>query len=119
MKCRLKMLREKRGLNQTGMAMILNVSQQTISRIESGSFRIPIDLAVKAAEYFQVPVDYLLGVTNEVSFTPAISKPLHVARQHEDFLMEYGKLKPEQKRAVGRMIHELFQIQQKYQQEQI
>jgi len=41
MKCRLKELRMARGLTQTGIAMELNVSQQTISRIEMGISDIP------------------------------------------------------------------------------
>lgn len=112
MKCRLKMLREKRGLNQTGMAMILNVSQQTISRMESGSVRVPIDLAKQAAAYFQVSVDYFLGITDEVGFTPTINKTFHVARQNEDFLQEYVKLAPVYRAAVKSIVRTLYAAQE-------
>lgn len=111
MKCRLKALREKRGLNQTGTAMALNVSQQTISRIESGSCRIPTDFAVHAAEFFQVPVDYFLGLTDEASYTPAISKSLYMAKRHDAFLYEYMELKDEYKLAVKELVHSLLEIQ--------
>ena len=80
MECRLRELRIKRGLNQTGMAMILNVSQQTISRIESGESQIPVDLALRAAEYFHVSMDYMLGLSDEINNTTGTRKDLHMLK---------------------------------------
>lgn len=113
MECRLRELREKKGLNQTGMAMILHVSQQTVSRIESGSLIIPIDLAIKSAEYFEVSVDYFLGLTEERSHTTSASRIIHIAKKYEGFLEEYWKLNPKNQKVVDHMIHELLEIQEK------
>lgn len=112
MRCRLKELREKHGLNQTGMALILSVSQQTISRVERGDLRIPIDLAVKASKYFEVTVDYFLGITDEANYAPAISKAHYLARQHEEFFEEYMKLSTEYQDAVASIVHRLLEIQE-------
>lgn len=113
MGCRLRELREKKGLNQTGMAMILHVSQQTVSRIESGSLVIPIDLAIKSAEYFEVSVDYFLGLTEERTYTTSASRIMHIAKKYEGFLEEYWKLNHKNQRAVAHMVHELLEIQKK------
>ena len=114
MKSSLKELREKRGLNQTGMALILNVSQQTISRMECGSLGVPIDLAVMAAEIFEVSVDYFLGLTDETSYSPEVGKKFYIARQHEEFWEAYVKLSPEYRRVVEEMVHHLLEIQEEY-----
>lgn len=114
MGCRLRELRVKRGLNQTGLAMILNVSQQTISRIEAGTSEIPIDLAVQAAKYFSVSVDYLLGLSEERSNTKGIRKDIYVANQHEDFLIEYTRLDKSQKRTIEYLIKGLNAAQKEY-----
>lgn len=116
MKCRLKMLREKRGLTQTGMSMLLNVSQQTISRIEAGTSKVPIDLAIQAAKYFHVSVDYFLGITDERHNTTVINKASFVARQHEDFILDFEKLDSGHQRAVEYLIHSLSQMQKEYEQ---
>ena len=117
MECRLRELRIKRGLNQTGMAMILNVSQQTISRIESGESQIPVDLALRAAEYFHVSMDYMLGLSDEINNTIGMRKDLHMLNGHEDFLLEFTRLSDMQKRAVKYLVHGLADAQRKYEED--
>ncbi|WP_069650395.1 helix-turn-helix domain-containing protein [Caloranaerobacter ferrireducens] len=62
---RLKLLREEKKLRQTDLAKILNISRQSISNYENG-VRFPNDelLLRRIAEFFDVSIDYLLGVTN-------------------------------------------------------
>ncbi|MBQ8815899.1 MAG: helix-turn-helix transcriptional regulator [Lachnospiraceae bacterium] len=112
MDCRLKELRTARGLTQTGMAMELHVSQQTISRIELGISEIPTDLAIRAANYFHVSVDYVLGVSDERRTVSAVSKSLRIAQKYEDFLLEYVLLKPEYQRPVAKLIERLLEMQE-------
>ncbi len=111
MKCRLKELREKRGLNQVGMGMVLNVSQQTISRLERGSLYMPIDLVVRCAEFFDVTVDYFLGMSEEVTRPPQSSKVYYPNELQEEFLAVFEGLTPVHQQAVAGMVHELFMIQ--------
>ncbi len=57
---RLKELRKLRGISQVKLAIDLNMSQNTISRYETGE-REPGNLElIKIADYFNVSVDYLL-----------------------------------------------------------
>lgn len=61
---RLRDLREDRDLNQKAIAEVLNVSQTTYSRYESGTLDIPSASLIKLAEFYETSIDYLLGLTN-------------------------------------------------------
>lgn len=62
---RLKQLREERELKQEELGKILNVSRQSISNYENG-LRFPNDekFLIKLANFFDVSLDYLLGLSN-------------------------------------------------------
>ncbi|WP_373205696.1 helix-turn-helix domain-containing protein [Clostridium tertium] len=61
----LKELREDKGLNQTDLATILNVSRQTISGYETGSIEPPFSTLIKLADIYNCSLDYLAGRTKE------------------------------------------------------
>ena len=62
---RLKDLRKEKGITQLQLAMELNMSQNTISRYETGERQAGYDELIKIANYFNVSIDYLLGRTNK------------------------------------------------------
>lgn len=62
---RLKDLREDADLKQKELAQILGCDQATYSRYETGKLNIPIDILKKLAKYYNVSMDYLIGLTNE------------------------------------------------------
>lgn len=57
-------LREDSDKTQEEIAQYLNVKQTTYSKYELGKINIPIEVFIKLADYYDVPVDYLLGRTN-------------------------------------------------------
>lgn len=61
---RLAELREAEGLKKKDFAKILHVSAGTISNYESGRHTPDMNTLIAIAEYFQVSVDYLLGLTS-------------------------------------------------------
>lgn len=61
---RLRDLREDRDLTQLDVATLLNVSQTTYSRYESGVLDIPSISLIKLADFYKVSVDYILGRTD-------------------------------------------------------
>jgi transcriptional regulator with XRE-family HTH domain len=61
---RLRDLREDRDLNQQTLADLLNISQTTYSRYESGTFDIPSVSLIKLAKFYGTSIDYLLGLTD-------------------------------------------------------
>ena len=63
MKLRIRDLREDRDLSQAALAKLLNVSQSTYSRYESGSLDIPSAALIALARFYHTSTDYLLGLT--------------------------------------------------------
>lgn len=63
-KYRLKELRKKHKLSQSELAKTFNITQTAISRLETGETSATEDIINKAADYFGVTTDYLLGRTN-------------------------------------------------------
>lgn len=61
---RLKELRKDRKISQVKLAMDLNLTQNSISRYETGEREADYDTLVAIADYFNVSVDYLLGRTD-------------------------------------------------------
>ena len=62
---RIRNLREDKDLSQNEIAKILNCSQTTYSRYETGDLNIPVDSLIKLAKYFNTSIDYLLYETDE------------------------------------------------------
>lgn len=58
---RLKELRKEKGITQLQLALELNMSQNTISRYETGERQAGYDELIRIADYFNVSIDYLLG----------------------------------------------------------
>lgn len=61
---RIRDLREDRDLKQRQLAEHLNCSQQVYSNYELGQRDIPTDVLIKLSAFYNVSVDYLLGLTN-------------------------------------------------------
>lgn len=59
---RIRDLREDRELSQQELAKLLNVSQTTYSRYETGKLDIPTQALIALAKFYGVSVGYLLGV---------------------------------------------------------
>ena len=67
---RLKTVREKRGISQLKLAMDLGLTQNSVSRYESGAREADYKTLVALADYFNVSIDYLLERTDE----PAVNR---------------------------------------------
>ncbi|MBR5871039.1 MAG: helix-turn-helix transcriptional regulator [Clostridia bacterium] len=61
---RLKDMREDHDLSQKEIADLLHTNQQQISRWETGTQMMGVDKYVILASYYNVSVDYLLGLTD-------------------------------------------------------
>ncbi|MCL2574072.1 MAG: helix-turn-helix domain-containing protein [Defluviitaleaceae bacterium] len=60
---RVKELREKKGLKQTDLAAMLEISQGTLSNWERGVHDPDNETLLRLAQIFECSVDYLLGST--------------------------------------------------------
>lgn len=61
---RIKELRKSKNISQIKLGMDLNMSQNTISRYETGEREPSISDLIRIADYFGVSIDYLLERTD-------------------------------------------------------
>ena len=62
---RIRELRKARRITQLKMALDLDMSQNTISRYESGEREPGIAELIRIADYFRVSIAYLVGRTDD------------------------------------------------------
>ena len=62
---RIRDLREDHDLAQSDLALILNISQRAYSHYENGTRKIPTDILIALANYYNCSIDYLLNRTNK------------------------------------------------------
>ena len=60
---RIRDLREDKDLTQKDLAKALNCSQQVYSNYELGQRDIPTDILIWLALFYNVSVDYILGLS--------------------------------------------------------
>ena len=65
-------LRESKNKNQTEIANILGIQQNSYSQIENGKNNLQIDHLIKLAKYYNTSTDYILNLTDEI--TPYLRK---------------------------------------------
>ena len=67
---RIRDLREDRDLKQREIAELLLCDQSLYSKYERGERELPLHLAIQLAEFYDVSVDYLVGLTDEPALYP-------------------------------------------------
>ncbi len=65
-------IREDKDLTQKQISQILDCTQQTYSRYETGEITIDIYNLIKLSKFYNTSTDYLLGLTNETKPYPRI-----------------------------------------------
>ena len=63
---RLRDIREDRDLFQEDIAKVLQIQQTQYSRYERGVQMMGIDKYIALAHFYNISLDYLCGLTNEV-----------------------------------------------------
>ena len=67
MQNRLKELREKNNLTLRALGQKVNMSSSRLSQYETGKREPKLETWQKLADFFNVPVDYLLGISKDKS----------------------------------------------------
>lgn len=58
---RIAVLRAERGITRRQLAEALNIHYQTVGYLERGEFSPSLHLALRIAEYFEVPMEVLFS----------------------------------------------------------
>ncbi len=87
---RVKELRKERNLRQEELASRVNISQQTVSRIENGENALAADVLIALSNYFGVSVDYILCLTDsrrggesQIEFNEILERNYSLCRRYE------------------------------------
>jgi len=64
---RIRNLREDKDLSQRELSKILGMSQTGYSKYETGENDIPTQILIKLSVFHNTSIDYLLGLTDEVT----------------------------------------------------
>lgn len=94
---RLRSLRERMGLNQGEAAKKMGIVRTTYSNYEAGNREPDNETLIKMAKFFDVSVDYLLG----------IDKPIINDQAKNDVLEKYSRLPQDEKKLIDDMIRKL------------
>lgn len=106
----LRKLRKEKGLSQSALADILNMSQQAIGKWETNHATPDFDTLVQLADYFNVSTDYLLGNDKANSETNAIAAAIS-NNQHLKNLFQIANIStPNNINAVTNLLHDLNKI---------
>ena len=90
---RLTDLREAKNMSKKELAAAINIKPNNLSKYEKGLSKPTIPTLIKMAEYFEVSVDYLLGLSS-------IKNPYSSDRftpKETEIITKYRKLAPENK----------------------
>ena len=91
----LRKIREDRNVNQLKVAVDNDISQESISKYETGSSFPSKDILIKLANYFNCSVDYLLGRTEIVGMNN--DKSSATDQKIENLIFRYNHLTDENK----------------------
>lgn len=90
----IKSLREKQGnMSQLNLSMKIGVSQEAISKMETGETKGSVENVEKIADYFNTSVDYILGRTDDP--TPLSMLQGKFTDQEIEFLNKFKLLSKE------------------------
>lgn len=69
---RLRDIREDSDLLQKDVAKVINVNQRTYSNYELGIRKIPIESLIELAKFYNVDMNYICGVSDELRPFPQL-----------------------------------------------
>ena len=86
----LKKIRTKRNINQLKIAVDLEITQESISKYETGNSFPSAQILIKLADYFNCSVDYLLDRTDNPNMNT--QKNFKENEDIENLIFRYKKL---------------------------
>jgi len=123
---RLKFLREEKGLTQLELGQIFKISRSSVSKYEAGERR-PDPGSLKAfSEYFNVSVDFLLGITdsrdssekvidNALQDDPELLEFWLEMKKREDLQLLFKQVKPMTPEGVKKVIRVIKAMEEEIQ----
>ena len=73
---RIRDMREDRDKTQMVVAKALGITQQRYSKYETGETQLPAYVLLKLARYYDVSLDYIAGIKDDLDGAPGLDKPV-------------------------------------------
>jgi len=91
----LRIIREKRNISQLQISVKLGISQESVSKYETGKAMPSSIVLIELADYLDCSIDYLLGRTNNPKMN--IDKTSNNDEKIENLIFRYKNLSLENK----------------------
>ena len=104
-------LRCEKGLRQEDLAGAINVSQQTISRIENGMNSIPADILIHLSKYFRVSAEYILKQSDARVTQECRIEVERKIEKGKEFFLAFEKLSRTNQELIGCLMRQLGEQQ--------
>lgn len=91
----LRIIREKRNINQLKLAIDNGITQESVSKYENGKAFPSKDILIKLADYLNCSIDYLLGRTENPKMN--IDNVFNNDEKIENLIFRYNRLSDENK----------------------
>ena len=101
----------EQGLRQEDLAGAINVSQQTISRIENGMNSIPADILIHLSKYFRVSADYILKLSDARVTQECRIEVERKIEKGKEFFLAFEKLSRTNQELIGCLMRQLGEQQ--------
>lgn len=108
---RVRELRNEKGFSQEELAGRINVSQQTISRIEKGETQIPVDILVHLSKLFHVSADYILKLSDTRMTAESRIEVERSIERNREFCLAFERLNRTNQKLVGTLMKQLEDVQ--------
>lgn len=93
----LKIIRESKNYSQLKVSMDLGISQELISKYETGKSTPSFDILIKMSNYFKCSIDYLCDLTDDPTPIDVLSKTSTLSIEERKLLSEYNSLSKDDK----------------------
>lgn len=93
----LKIIRESKNYSQLKVSMDLGISQELISKYETGKSTPSFDILIKMSNYFKCSIDYLCDLTDDPTAIDVLSKNSTLSIEERKLLSEYNSLSKDDK----------------------
>lgn len=105
---KIKELREADGLSQKELAEKLGIAKNTLSQYEHNKSNPSLEVIVQLSAFFDVSVDYLLGLSSDGELRPAVPYSTPVLTDEEKDLLDTFRAIPDNTKGVAlTMLHSL------------
>ena len=92
---RIRNLREDKDLTQKQLADALFMQLTQYRRYETGEREIPLELAISLSRFYNVPIDYIAGISDKINTSEA-----DLTAEEAELIKNYRKLCPDEKKKL-------------------